>query len=46
MSHLSAVLGKQPAEGGIETLIDELIKAGHIAINEKNAVTYTLPTGG
>ncbi len=45
VSHLAALLGKQSAEGGIETLIDELIKAGHIAINEKNAVTYTLPTG-
>ena len=45
-SHLSALLGKQPTEGGIEKLIDELIAAGHIAIDAKNAVTYTLPTGG
>ena len=42
-SHLSALLGKQPAEGGIEKLIDELIEASHIAIDAKNAVTYTLP---
>lgn len=46
VSHLSALLGKQPTEGGIEKLTDELIKAGHIAIDTKNAVTYTLPTGG
>ena len=46
VSHLSALLGKQPTEGGIEKLTDELIKAGHIAIDSKNAVTYTLPTGG
>ena len=45
-SHLSALLGKQPTEAGIEKLIDELIAAGHIAIDAKNAVTYTLPTGG
>ena len=44
VSHLSASLGKQPPEGGIEKLIDELIEAGHIAIDAKNAVTYTLPT--
>ena len=45
-SHLSALLGRQPTEGGIEKLIDELIAAGHIAIDAKNAVMYTLPTGG
>lgn len=45
VSHLSASLGKQPPEGGIEKLIDELIEAGHMAIDAKNAVTYTLPTG-
>ena len=46
VSHLSGLLGKQPAEGGIEKLIEELIAAGHIAIDAQNAVTYTLPTGG
>ena len=46
VSHLSALLGKQPVEGGIEKLIDELIAAGHIAIDAKNAVTYTLPASG
>ena len=43
VSHMSALLGKQPAEGGIEKLIDELVEAGHIAIDAKNAVRYTLP---
>ena len=46
VSHLSALLGKQPTEGGIEKLVDALIKSGHIAIDAKNAVTYTLPVDG
>lgn len=46
VSHLSALLGKQPAEGGTESLIENLIQSRHIAIDAKNAVTYTLPTGG
>jgi hypothetical protein len=46
VSHLSALLGKQPVEGGIEKLIDELIEASHLAIDAKNAVTYTLPKIG
>lgn len=46
VSHLSALLGKQPTEGGIEKLIDELNEAGHIAIDAKNAVSYPLPTNG
>jgi hypothetical protein len=46
VSHLSALLGKQPADGGIEKLVEALAQAGHIAIDAKNAVTYTLPAHG
>jgi hypothetical protein len=42
VSHLTTVLGKQSTEAGVVALIEELINAGHIAIDGKDAVIYSL----
>lgn len=42
ISHLSALLGKQPPATGIESLVDALVAAHDLQIDAKGAVTYTL----
>ena len=46
VSHLGGLLGKQSTEAEIAKVIEELIAASHIAIDDKGAVTYHLAAGG
>ncbi|HRJ71510.1 MAG TPA: PIN domain-containing protein [Terrimicrobiaceae bacterium] len=41
-SDLLAHLGKSVTEGHVASLIDRMIKAGHLSVGDKNAVTYRI----